>query len=89
MSSNKSISLELENLIEEHIRKLLQVRALYMKIEDKAVKEEGFTEDSIAILLDQRYKEAINKPSTSTINNTTIASNVSTKKSNNLYTHIQ
>ncbi len=87
--NNKQLSPELITLIEEYLLHFLKTRELYMKIEVKAIKEEGFTEDSIAILLDQRYKEAIKKSSTSTTNTTSITDKIAKTKSNNLYTHFQ
>ena len=70
----RQLSKELASLIEDYKNNLLKVRELYFKIEDKAVREEGHTEDEIALLLDQKYKEALatikkKKKETTNINN--------------------
>lgn len=54
----QQLSKELASLIEDYKNNLLKVRELYFKIEDKAITEEGYTGDEIALLLDQKYKEA-------------------------------
>ena len=82
-SNNKQPSQELESLIEEYFRQFLKCRELYLKIENKAMKEENFTLDEIAeLVLIQRNKEVLrninNNISTSTTNTTNV-----------LYSHFQ
>ena len=55
----QQLSKELASSIEDYKNNLLKVRELYFKIEDKAIKEEGYTENEIALLLDQKYKEVL------------------------------
>ena len=85
----QQLSKELASLIEDYKNNLLKVRELYFKIEDKAIKEEGYTEDEIALLLDQKYKEALatikKKKETININNNnnnTISSTIATTNNN-------
>lgn len=84
----QQLSKELASLIEDYKNNLLKVRELYFKIEDKAVREEGHTEDEIALLLDQKYKEALapikKKKETININNNknTISSTSATTNNN-------
>lgn len=84
----QQLSKELASLIEDYKNNLLKVRELYFKIEDKAIKEEGYTENEIALLLDQKYKEALatikKKKETTTINNNnnTISSTTATTNNN-------
>jgi hypothetical protein len=56
MNSIKQTSQELTALIKELRVKLLIVRDLYIKIEQKAIQEENFTEEKIAEIVDQKYK---------------------------------
>jgi hypothetical protein len=56
MNSIKQTSQELTALIKELRVKLLIVRDLYIKIEQKAIQEENFTEEKIAKIVDQKYK---------------------------------
>ena len=80
---------ELRSLIEEYIRHFLNVRELYMKIEDKAIREEGFTIDSVAILLDQEFREALKRNSSSNNNNNKITSTNNNNNNNIFYPHFQ
>jgi hypothetical protein len=56
MNGIKQTSQELTALIKELRVKLLIVRDLYIKIEQKAIQEENFTEEKIAKIVDQKYK---------------------------------
>lgn len=83
----QQLSKELASLIEDYKNNLLKVRELYFKIEDKAIKEEGYTEDEIALLLDQKYKEALatikkKKETININNNNTISSTIATTNNN-------
>ena len=84
----QQLSKELASLIEDYKNNLLKVRELYFKIEDKAIKEECYTEDEIALLLDQKYKAlAPIKKKKETINinnnnNNTISSTSATTNNN-------
>ncbi len=83
----QQLSKELASLIEDYKNNLLKVRELYFKIEDKAIKEEGYTENEIALLLDQKYKEALatikkKKETTNINNNNTISSTTATTNNN-------
>jgi hypothetical protein len=68
---------------------LLKVRKIYSKIYDKEKKEEDYTENEIALLLAETYKEALetimkNKETTNINNNNTISStNASTNNNKN------
>ena len=53
----QQLSKELASLIEDYKNNLLKVRELYFKIEDKAIKEEGYTENEIALLLTRNIKK--------------------------------
>ena len=82
----QQLSKKLASLIEEYKNNLFKVRELYFKIEDKAIKKEGYTEEEIALLLDQKYKEALatikKKKETTNINNNTISSTTATINNN-------
>ena len=83
----QQLSKELASLIEDYKNNLLKVRELYSKIENKAIKEEGYTENEIALLLDQKYKEALatikkKKEATNINNNNTIHSTTATTNNN-------
>jgi hypothetical protein len=86
--NNKQPSQELELLIEEYFRQFLKCRELYLEIENKAIKEEGFTIDEIAeLVLIQRNKDVLRN-----INNNNITSRTTTitaKNNDVLYSHFQ
>ena len=83
----QQLSKELGSLIEDYKNNLLKVRELYFKIEDKAITEEGYTGDEIALLLDQKYKEAFatikKKKETTNIDNKNTISSTSATTNNN------
>lgn len=84
--SHKQPSQELELLIEEYFKQFLKARELYLKIENKAIKEENFTLDEIAeLVLIQRNKEVLRN-----INNNNKITNSTTNTYNDvLYSHFQ
>jgi hypothetical protein len=66
---------------------LLKVRKIYSKIYDKEKKEEDYTENEIALLLAETYKEALetimkNKETTNINNNNTISSTTASTNNN-------
>jgi hypothetical protein len=85
-NNNNQISQNLSNLIYEYLLHFLKVRELYFRIENKAITEEGFTEDSIDTLLYEKFKEAIKIKIKSCTTNTTDTidtnTNTSTKTNN-------
>jgi hypothetical protein len=83
-NNNNQISQNLSNLINEYLVHFLKVRELYFRIENKAITEEGFTEDSIDTLLYEKFKEAIKINSCTNNNTDTIDTNTNTStKTNN------
>lgn len=79
-NNNKPLSPELYLFIEEIKGKLLEVKKCYDKIEQKAIKEESFTEGEIDLIIYQRLKEALKS---STTNNAAAADRIIIAKSNN------
>ena len=72
--------------IEELKGKLLEVKNCYDKIEQKAIKEESFTEGEIDLIIYQRFKEA----KSFTTNNAAAADRIIIAKSNNsIFQHFQ
>ena len=89
-NNNKQPSQELESLIEEYFRQFLKCRELYLKIENKAIKEENFTLDEIAeLVLIQRNKEVLRNINNNNIASRTTTPTITDKNNDVLYSHFQ